>query len=85
VREALCGMPIGQGFRWSCWWERGSALRHADRAGIPLVLLVGARERDAGEAVLRVMKARRECRVPLEQLAERIAGELKTEGTDGQG
>jgi histidyl-tRNA synthetase len=61
------------------------ALRHADRVGIPLVVLVGERERDAGEVVLRVMKERRECHVGLEQLAGRIASELNKGSTDGQG
>ena len=60
-------------------------LRHADRVGIPLVVLVGERERGAGEVVLRVMKERHECRLPLDQLAERIAGELNKGASDGQG
>jgi histidyl-tRNA synthetase len=49
-----------------------AALRHADRAGIPAVVLLGQQERDEGVAVLRDMRTRRESRVPLEQLANAV-------------
>ena len=46
-----------------------AALRHADRGGINAVVLLGEQERAQGVAVLRDMRARRETRVPLDQLA----------------
>ena len=45
-------------------------LRHADRVGISLVVLVGERERAQGEVVLRWMAERREQSVPIGQLVE---------------
>jgi histidyl-tRNA synthetase len=49
-----------------------AALRHADRAGIPAVVLLGQQERDEGVAVLRDMRTRRESRVPVDQLANAV-------------
>jgi histidyl-tRNA synthetase len=45
-----------------------AALRHADRSGVDAVVLLGAQERADGVAVVREMRARRETRVPLDQL-----------------
>ncbi len=44
------------------------ALRRADRTGIPLVVLIGEREREQGVALLRRMRAHAEERVPLDEL-----------------
>jgi histidyl-tRNA synthetase len=49
-----------------------AALRHADRGGIPAVVLLGQQERDEGVAVLRDMRTRRESRVPFDQLANAV-------------
>ena len=59
-------------------------LRHADRVGIPLVVLVGERERTRGEVVLRRMAERREEVVPLAELvgvAHRACTEVGRRGT----
>jgi histidyl-tRNA synthetase len=58
-------------------------LRHADRTGIPLVLLVGARERERGEALLRRMESRQEWTVKLADLAPRVCRELAAEVAGG--
>jgi histidyl-tRNA synthetase len=58
-------------------------LRHADRAGIPLALLVGERERGRGEALLRRMASRQEQAVKLEQVAKTVRRELEAEVVDG--
>jgi histidyl-tRNA synthetase len=49
-----------------------AALRHADRSGIPAVVLLGQQERETGLAVLRDMRTRRESRVPLDQLPNAV-------------
>lgn len=52
--------------------QRGlkAALRHADREGIPLAVLIGERERAAGQAVVRQLRARTERAVPVAELAD---------------
>jgi histidyl-tRNA synthetase len=56
-----------------------AALRHADRTGAELVLILGEQERAEGTVVLRDMRSRQEQRVPREQivLAVRQALELQ--------
>ena len=49
-----------------------AALRHADRSAVDAVVLVGPDERAQNQAVLRDMRARRETRVPLDQLANAV-------------
>jgi histidyl-tRNA synthetase len=49
-----------------------AALRHADRSGVDAVVLLGSQEQAEGVAVLREMRARRETRVPLNQLSGAI-------------
>ncbi|MBM2810506.1 MAG: hisS [Chloroflexi bacterium] len=47
-------------------------LRHADREGVPIVLIVGERERDEGVVNLRDMAARDEVRVPRLEVIEAV-------------
>ena len=49
-----------------------SALRHADRAGVDLVVIVGEREREAGVAVLRDMRSRDEKQVTMGELVNEV-------------
>jgi histidyl-tRNA synthetase len=49
-----------------------AALRHADRSAVDAVVLLGPDERAQNEAVLRDMRARRETRVPLDQLVNAV-------------
>ena len=58
-------------------------LRHADRTGIPLALLVGSRERERGEALLRRMESREERTVKLEQLTSTVCRELAAGVSNG--
>lgn len=54
-----------------------ATLRHADRQGIPLVVLVGERERQAGQVVLRWMAMREERAVTFEALPGDVRQALK--------
>jgi histidyl-tRNA synthetase len=54
-----------------------SALRHADRAGIPVVVMLGAREREQGVALLRQMAERAERAVALEAVPEAVEEALR--------
>jgi histidyl-tRNA synthetase len=65
----LGGMIVEQDLRL-----RGpkAALRHADRAGIDAVVIIGPDERAEGQVVLRDMRARRETRVPVDQLPNAV-------------
>ena len=58
-------------------------LRHADRTGIPLALLVGSRERERGEALLRRMESREERTVKLETLTSTVCRELAAGVSNG--
>jgi histidyl-tRNA synthetase len=58
-------------------------LRHADRTGIPLALLVGARERERGEALLRRMASRQEWTVKLDELTPTVCRELAERAANG--
>jgi histidyl-tRNA synthetase len=49
-----------------------AALRYADRAGINAVVILGAREREEGRAVLRDMRARSESSVERAALADTV-------------
>ncbi|MBV9170916.1 MAG: histidine--tRNA ligase, partial [Chloroflexi bacterium] len=49
-----------------------SALRYADRAGIDAVVIIGAREREEGRAVLRDMRSRTENAVSRAELTENV-------------
>jgi histidyl-tRNA synthetase len=60
-------------------------LRHADRAGIPLVALVGEQERAQGRVVLRQMASRREQSLPLETLVSTARAALRVEAPVGRG
>jgi histidyl-tRNA synthetase len=60
------------------------ALRHADRAAFPLVVLVGEREREAGGVMLRSMPTRAETLVPTDELVARVAAELASGERRGQ-
>lgn len=53
-----------------------ASLRHADRIGASLAVLVGQRERERGEAVLRRMAAREEQTVPEGRLVEAVRAAL---------
>jgi histidyl-tRNA synthetase len=50
-----------------------SALRYADRAGFDQVVIVGARERELGNVVLRNMRTRSETTIAREALREALA------------
>jgi histidyl-tRNA synthetase len=54
-----------------------AALRRADRAGIPVVVLVGEREREQGAVLLRRLEQRDEQRVPLSELVERAQAAVR--------
>jgi histidyl-tRNA synthetase len=60
-------------------------LRHADRADIPLVALVGEQERAQGRVVLRQMASRREQSLPLETLVSTARAALRAEAPVGRG
>lgn len=65
-----------------------ASLRHADRVGVPLVVLVGQRERERGEVVLRRMGSREERTVPWVGLVaevERLLGSEAVGGGHGEG
>jgi histidyl-tRNA synthetase len=47
-------------------------LRHADREGIPYVVIVGERERQAGQPLLRDMRSRTERALDVDQLVQAV-------------
>jgi histidyl-tRNA synthetase len=49
-----------------------ASLRHADRAGIPVVALLGQRERESGQVLLRRMASRQESAIPLDDLVTAV-------------
>ncbi len=53
-----------------------SALRYADRAGIDLVVIVGAREREDGVVVVRDLRTGEEARVPADGVVEAVHGAM---------
>jgi histidyl-tRNA synthetase len=53
-----------------------ASLRHADRVGIPLVVLVGSRERERGELVVRAMAERRERTIMIDDLRPTVRAAL---------
>ncbi len=53
-----------------------SALRHADRAGVGAVVLLGERERQEGMVMLRDMRSREETRVPRAETLARLQAVL---------
>ena len=54
--------------------EKGvkSGLRYADKEDIPVAIIVGARERETGEMILRHMPSRQEYCVSLDQVVDKI-------------
>jgi histidyl-tRNA synthetase len=60
-----------------------AALRHAVRAGIPLAVLVGERERQAGTVVLRCLATHAERALPAAQLPAAVQAALAAAGEEG--
>jgi histidyl-tRNA synthetase len=54
----------------------GKQLKYADRAGVPLAILYGSRERDAGVVKIKDLRAAAEHDVPRGELVERVRGML---------
>jgi histidyl-tRNA synthetase len=54
----------------------GKQLKYADRAGVPIALLLGTRERDAGMVKLKDLRANAEHDVPRGELVARVRGLL---------
>lgn len=61
----------------------GKQLKYADRARIPLVLMLGARERQAGIVKLKDLRANAEHDVPTGDLVARVRALLSGTGGDG--
>lgn len=57
-----------------------ASLRHADRVGIPLVAILGQRERESGQVVLRRMASRQESAVSVDELASAVREALAASG-----
>jgi histidyl-tRNA synthetase len=50
----------------------GKQMKYADRAGVPVVILIGSRERDAGVVKLKILRENREVDVPAGDLMAQI-------------
>jgi histidyl-tRNA synthetase len=50
----------------------GKQMKYADRAGVPVTILVGSRERDAGTVKLKILRENRELDVPADELVARV-------------
>ncbi len=50
----------------------GKQLKYADRAGVPLAILYGSRERDAGTVTVKDLRANAEQSIPRAELADRV-------------
>jgi histidyl-tRNA synthetase len=50
----------------------GKQMKYADRAGVPVTILVGSRERDAGTVKLKILRENRELDVPAAELVARV-------------
>jgi histidyl-tRNA synthetase len=50
----------------------GKQMKYADRAGVPVTILVGSRERDAGVVKLKILRENREVDVPAGELVARV-------------
>lgn len=55
-------------------------LKHADRLGAPLVIIIGEAEREREAAILRAMSARQEWSVAFDDLPRKVEELLKTHG-----
>ena len=52
-------------------------MKYADRAGVPLVLLMGGDEKARGTVTLKNMRTGEQAEVPLANLATTITGKLR--------
>jgi histidyl-tRNA synthetase len=59
----------------------GKQFKYADRSGVPLVILLGSRERDAGVVKLKDLKSGVETEVPRGELVARVKAALATPPT----
>jgi histidyl-tRNA synthetase len=59
----------------------GKQFKYADRAGVPLVILLGSRERDAGVVKLKDLTSGTETEVPRGELVARVKAALATPPT----
>jgi histidyl-tRNA synthetase len=50
----------------------GKQLKYADRAGVPVVVIYGGRERDAGTVKLKILRENREVDAPVADLVARV-------------
>jgi histidyl-tRNA synthetase len=56
----------------------GKQMKYADRAGVPIAILLGSRERDAGVIKLKVLRENREVDVPRVELVEQVRALVET-------
>ncbi len=72
---ALANQLRGQGIRTEVYGgddKLGKQMKYADRAGVPVTILVGSRERDAGVVKLKILAENREVDVPAGELFARV-------------
>jgi histidyl-tRNA synthetase len=59
----------------------GKQMKYADRAGVPVAILLGSRERDAGAIKLKLLRENRELDVPRGELVAQVKALLAGPGT----
>ncbi len=72
---ALANQLRAQGIRTEVYGgddKLGKQMKYADRAGVPVVILIGSRERDAGLVKLKILRENREVDVPAADLLAQI-------------
>jgi histidyl-tRNA synthetase len=77
---ALANQLRGQGIRTEVYGgddKLGKQMKYGDRAGVPVVILVGSRERAAGVVKLKILRENREEDVPAGELVDRVRALLR--------
>jgi histidyl-tRNA synthetase len=72
---ALANQLRAQGIRTEIYGgddKLGKQMKYGDRAGVPVVILVGSRERAAGVVKLKILRENREEDVPVAELVARV-------------
>jgi histidyl-tRNA synthetase len=77
---ALANQLRGQGIRTEVYGgddKLGKQMKYGDRGGVPVVILVGSREKAAGVVKLKILRENREEDVPAGELVDRVRALLR--------